>query len=165
MSTGITLDDFKLLSPMPASFVAEVETKTPGYTLARAELALAHIWGKLRKRYDFPTTDTTKTPVIVKGWIVSMVTPLVFLKRGISGTDEQWAEYIKAADAAVAEVNEAADAQNGKFDLPLRNDDTTATGIVAGGPMVYSEASPYVWGDIQLERGRAEDDQGEGTTS
>lgn len=149
---------------MPASFVVEVETKYPGYTLAQIGLVSSRVDGRMRKRYGFPITDLTKVPTLVEAWVAAIVTPEVFLKRGISGTDEQWQEYVKRAEAADKEMLEAASAELGLFDLPAKNDGSPETGIVAVGPLVYSEQSPYVWADQQAEIGRDEDSQGEGST-
>lgn len=165
MASYLTLDRFKLLSTMPSSFVDEVETRYPGFTAAQIELASARIDAKLRKRYAFPVTDPTKVPLVVESWIALIVTPDVFLKRGIAATDEQWEEYAKRKDLALAELEAAANSETGLFDLPLRNDDSQESGIVYGAPMVYSEQSPYVGFDRQAEIGHAEDEQrgGSGT--
>jgi hypothetical protein len=62
----------------------------------------------------------------------------------------------KAKDDALAWLKEAADAKDGLIDLPLRAD-TTASGISRGGPLAYTETSPYAWTDVQAETGRSED--------
>lgn len=162
MASYLTVDEYKTLATIPSSFVVAVETASAGFTLARLELASARIDAKLRKRYEFPVTDPTKIPIVVKGWLVAIVTPEVFLKRGISGTDEQWAEYVRAADTAVKELDQAADSEKGLFDLPKRNDGSTESGIV-GGTLVYSEQGPYVQADRQAAAGRDEDASHTGT--
>lgn len=149
---------------MPGSYVDEVETKHPGYIDAKLEAKSAVIDSRLRKRYLAPFTDLAKLPVVVKEWLATIVTPEVFLKRGISGTDEQWSEYVKLAEAANRDIDLAANAEGGLFDLPLRNDGSSPTGIV-GGTLVYSQQSPYVWTDEQAEIGRVEDANKSGTSN
>jgi hypothetical protein len=160
----LTVAEFKLYTTMPSSFVDEVEARAPGYTQIKLDTKSAVIDSRLRKRYGAPYTDPTKVPIIVKEWLAALVTPDIFLKRGISGTDEQWSEYVKRADAANRDLELAANSETGLFDLPLHNDGTSPTGIV-GGTLVYSEASPYVWTDVQAAQGRIEDDGHSGTSN
>ena len=69
---------------------------------------------------------------------------------GFTSAARQDKLIVEAEAAAKSEVTEAADSEEGKFDLPLRQD-TTATGVSKGGPLGYSEVSPYTWTDRQRE--------------
>jgi hypothetical protein len=141
--------------------VDELELRAPGFIDARLELHSGLIASRLRKRYgDFGVGDAA--PVIVKLWLTALVTVDCWQKRGVSPTDEQYTEYKEAAAKADAEIKEAADSVTGLFDLPLLPDGTVS-GIARGGPLTYSEQSPYVWADQQLDTARDEDDNRGGT--
>lgn len=157
MSSYLTIARYKLLSAMPSSFIDEVEDRYAGYVAAQVEIISARIDAKLRKRYDFPVTDVTKIPLVVEAWTTHLLDTEVFLKRGVSATDEQWQEYVKRKDGALSELDQAANSETGLFDLPKRNDDSSESGIVYGAPLVYSEQSRYVGFDREAEIGHAED--------
>jgi hypothetical protein len=82
------------------------------------------------------------------------VTPHAYLKRGCNPSDAQLVELFKDAEKAEAEIKEAADSETGLFDLPLQSG---ASAISKGGPLSYSETSPYVWSTLQRDTGRGED--------
>jgi hypothetical protein len=90
------------------------------------------------------------------------VTIRAWMKRGFDPNDLATEEYKADAAAAMEEIKEAANADTGLFELPLRAD-TTASGISKGGPLGYTEASPYVWTDEQARAGRDEDSRRGGT--
>jgi hypothetical protein len=146
--TYLTPEQFKTRADMPRSHVEDVEIREPGYLLRKLEAKSEWLNTRLRKRYAAPFQEPY--PIAVLDWLTRIVTPLVYRKRGIDATDKQYEEYVKDAEIAEKEVLEAADAQNGLFDLPLRAD-TTATGVDRGGPFGYSEASPYTYMDRQSE--------------
>lgn len=105
---------------------------------------------RLRKRYAVPFASPISE--VVLGWLVAVVTPLVYEKRGWDPSDAQAARIIEAASAAETEMQEAADSETGLYDLPLRQDNpTSAIEPTANGPFVYSEASPYEWMGVQRE--------------
>ncbi len=156
MAAYLTKDQFKLLTTMPSAYVDELETRAPGFIDARLELHSGLIAARLAKRYGaFGVGDAA--PLVVKLWLVAMVTVDCWQKRGVSPTDEQYQEYKEAALKADADIKEAADSVTGLFDLPLLpTNDTSA--VTRGGPLTYSEQSPYVWADQQMAAGRDEDD-------
>lgn len=159
----LTVEDFKTAARIPASWVDEVEAKSPGYTAKRIEIASARLDGRLRKRYAAPFASGD-VPTIVIGWLVALVTADVLIRRGVNPTDAQMSEHFKAADQAETESTEAANAVTGLYDLPLRADGTTGSGISIGGVMGYSEQSPYVSNEIQRRVGQSEDDNGCGSS-
>lgn len=116
---------------------------------SRLKIETSRINGQLRKRYAAPFEDPV--PEVVLGWLAALVVPSLYRKRGWDPSDQQSADVLADAQTARDEIAEAADAEGGKFDLPLRAD-TTATGIARGGPRAYSEASPYDWLDVQAGR-------------
>lgn len=162
MSAYLTVARFKLLSTIPSEFVDEVETREPGFTDAQLEYWSAWIDSQLRKRYFAPFD--APVPTAVEGWLARIVTVRVWSKRGVDPTDEQWSEIKKDDADARTEIKEAANAETGLFDLPLRSN-TTDNGIRKGFPRGYSEQSPYAWTTAQAQRGMQEDDSGTGTSS
>lgn len=85
------------------------------------------------------------------------------VRRGVDPNDLQ-AETIKEDhDRTLEEILEAANSDDGWFDIPLRtNEDGSA--MRTSNPKSYSEQSPYVYTDEQRLVGRLEDDSGRGTS-
>jgi hypothetical protein len=154
MPAYLTLAEFKALSVIPSEYVAATETLSPGWTLAQLTLESARIDARLSKRYAVPFQ--LPAPVCVQGWLAKIVTVSAYLKRGFDPTDRQGEMYLADRDGALAEIKEAADAENGLFDLPLR-DDLVASGVTRGFSKAYSEQSPYVFTDGQSRIGSQED--------
>lgn len=151
---------FAILTVMPAESVDAIEMVAPGWIDGQLTYWSGWIDSRLRKRYAAPFS--APYPEAVTGWLARIVTVRCFLRRGVDPTDLQFEEIKADADRAMEEIKEAADSNEGLFDLPLRAD-TTASGISRGGPFGYSEQSPYVWTDGQAETGRNEDRNGGGT--
>ena len=167
--TYLTLDEFRLLTQLPAEVVDAIEMITPGWTLAQLENRSAHIDARLAKRYAVPFA--TPYPDAVRDWLARLVTVRCFIRRGVDPTDRQYDAIAKDAELVEDELKEAADdigdaggtlGVRGMFDLPLRQN-TTSSGIVKGAPLSYSEQSPYVWMDGQENVGRQEDQNGSGS--
>lgn len=156
----LTLAEFKSLSLMPSSDIDRVESESPGWIDSQLVYWSAQIDARLRKRYAAPFE--TPYPIAVQGWLARLVTVRLYLKRGVDPSDMQFDVIKLDAEQASAELKEAADSATGLFDLPLRQD-TTDTGVSRGGPFGYSEASPYVWTDVQADAGRYEDKSRRGT--
>lgn len=160
MTAYLTRAAFKLLTVMPAIDVDALETEASGWVDAQLALISARIDSRLRKRYAVPFT--APAPTAVTDWLARLVTLQCYLRRGVDSTDAQFVQIKADADAATAELKEAADAKEGLFELPLRAD-TDANGVTRGGPLAYSEQSPYVWTSQQGTTGREEDANGSGT--
>ncbi len=156
----LTFENFKSLSLMPSSDLDGLEQTSPGWIDSQLAYWSTQIDSRLRKRYAAPFSSPY--PMAVQGWLSRLVTVRCYLKMGVRPSDEQFAEIKADADAAVAEIKEAADSVTGLFDLPLR-EDTTATGISKGAPLSHSQASPYVWTDVQADAARNEDQNRGGT--
>jgi len=155
---------FKGLTFMPDTHVDEVETDYPGWLLGQLTNRSRWIDSQLRKRYAAPFV--APYPETVTGWLSDIVTLRAMLKRGVLPTDAQFQEIKERHDKAEAQVHEAADSVTGLFDLPLAvgGGALTGTGVSRGGPLVYSEASPYVFRDVQVCDASREDSNGRGTT-
>lgn len=159
MAAFLDLAAFKPLSLMPDEDIDALDTRYPTFFATQLEDRSAWMESRLRKRYGPFEAPYTQA---LKGWLAALVTVRAYLKRGVDPNDAQWLEVKKAAEDALAEIKEAADSNEGLFDLPLRAD-TTATGITKGGPFSYSEQSPYVWKDVQASVARDEDANGSGS--
>jgi hypothetical protein len=158
----LTLDEFKTLSVIPREWVNQIEIDEPGFTAAQLEHWSDWIDTRLRKRYAVPFG--APVPNIIKGWLNRIVTERVLVRRGVDPNDEQFKIIERDNVDAREELKEAADSDQGLFDLPLREDSPAdVSGIVRGGPRAYSEQSPYVFADRQRQTGRSEDDFGGGT--
>lgn len=163
MATYITTDEFRLRTLLPSNVLSQIEAVTPGWLAAQIDAVGHGIDARLSKRYHVPFN--APYPDIIKSWIINIVSLNAWLKRGMVATDESFGEYKAMHDRAIAELQEAANSETGLFDLPL---DASAPGgasaIVRANPFSYSEASPYVWQDVQRERGRNEDGNKGGTS-
>lgn len=160
MATYLVLSTYRARSGLPAAWVNGVETAAAGWIDTLLEDLSAQIDARLAKRYTVPFA--APPPRCVLRWLAAIADPIVLRKRGIDQTDEQYIDVRNMADQAWKEVEEAANGNTGLFDLPARAD-TTASGIERGGPLGYSEASPYVWTDVQADAGREEDRNGRGS--
>lgn len=157
MSSYLTVAEFRLRTTMPMADVDEIEQSEVGYILARLTARTARIDSQLRKRYAVPFA--APVPEVVLDWLTTVVTPDLWLKRGVNPSDAQVAAIFAMADKAWAEIEKAADSEGGLYDLPLRQD-TTATGISQGGPFSSSQQSPYVWTTEQYDAAIEEDTNG-----
>lgn len=146
----LTLATYRDLTIAPASYVDDVESQHPGWVLGQLGFWTAWIDSRLKKRYAAPF-DAASPPPVVLGWLARILDYELYLKRGINPTDEQSGDVKDRAAEARAEIKEAADAERGLFELPLRADTPAATGVSRGGPLMVSEVSPYTWSDVQRD--------------
>ena len=106
---------------------------------------------------DNQYSAATPVPEAVLGWLVALVTIDLYRKRGVNPQDPTIQMVQDDATRALAELKEAADSDIGLFDLPQSDDLNSA--VDTGGPLGYSEASPYKWADKEARHGRREDDE------
>jgi hypothetical protein len=160
----LDLDEFATRTLAPASYVygdfidptgawtdsVKVAKRTAHQNFIKARLITesSKVLARLRKRYSIPLV--APYPEVILGWLADIVTPMVYRRKGIDPSDEQIASADALAATAKDELKEAADSEAGLFDLPLRQD-RTDTGLdpSVGGPLSYTEASPYTWTDVQ----------------
>ena len=144
---------------MSVDDVDYVEQFAPGFTLTRITIWTSYINARLRKRYgnagEGSVVPFATPPESVLGWLTALVTLDVLRKRGLNPADPAAEMYAKDVERAMAELKEAADSKDGLFDLPAVDDGDSA--VTTGGPLGYSETSPYVWADIERNIGRNED--------
>lgn len=105
----------------------------------------------------------TPVPETVLGWLTDLVSWDLMCRRYRNSQDPAIATFKESFDRTIAEVQQAADAKDGLFDLPVSEDQDSA--VTTGFPLFYSEASPYVWADEQRCSGRQNDHQRTGTGS
>lgn len=146
---------------MPRADVDLVESDEAGYIDVQLEDWSREIDDRLRKRYAVPFTSPP--PRIILRWLTVIVTPAVYRKRGANPNDPTLELFEKDKADALAELREAADSQNGLFEIPLRDDEPQGSGVTKASPRAYTETSPYVWQDAQAEVGRQEDGYRRGT--
>jgi len=149
MASYLDVAAFKLRTVMPSADVDALETSEPGWLLTLLTDLSGYIDSRLSKRYA--TSFASPPPVAILRWLNALATPEAYKKRGWNPSSAQDADILEAARRAEAELKEAADSKEGLFDLPLRQDTTGTSGITLGGPLGYSEASPYAWMDVQAE--------------
>jgi len=155
MAALITTAAFRTRSIMPPGDVDALETVRPGFIAARLDIRTGEIHARLAKRYATPFSSDLPPDAVV-GWLVALVTLDAFLARGFNPSSQQ--DGLIEADAARARdsIKEAADSKDGLFDLPLRESSQGESGVTLGGPLGYSEASPYRSIDAQWEAVRDE---------
>lgn len=142
-------------------FVAKLSVN---FITTRIVTRQAHFEARLRKRYAIPFADPV--PEVALKWLTDVLTKDCFDRRGRNPTSaEDQAAIDGPHDAALAEIKEAADAVNGLFELPLRDDQPNVNGVSKAGPLSYSETSPYVSMDLQACKGREEDFNRTGSNS
>jgi len=156
----LDLATYKTFSVLPAVDIDDVETIQAGWVDRKLQAISNAVDARLRKRYTVPFESPY--PDQVCDWVARLMDPLLLKKRGVDATDEQFVSIADDAKAAQEEIKEAADANEGLFDLPLA-DTADASAIAKGAPLGYSEASPYVGMDVQEYYGRDEDLDGWGS--
>lgn len=169
MSIYLDLEGFKDASVLPEEFVDDIEAVRPGWLARQLELKSRWIDARLRKRYEVPfgahddATAEDRTPVTVQDWLVRLVSVRLMMRRGVDPDDAQFITVNEDARMAAEEILEASNSMDGWFDLPLkRGKDGTA--ISKANPQSYSETSPYVWTDQQVDTAVNEDQNGGGSS-
>jgi len=157
----LDLPGYKQRSIIPSTDVDLVETLQPGFVEARLAIRQENLDARLVKRYAVPFASPVSE--IVLGWLVALVDVDVMRKRGVNPQDPMMVGFIDEATRVYAEVKEAADSKEGLYELPL-NDAQGNSGINHAGPLMYTEASPFVAADRQELQGRCEDEARTGTS-
>jgi len=148
MAAYMTLMEFKDRTVAPVEYVDEVEARQAGWTLKQIDFWGRWIDSRLAKRYATPFI--VPFPEVIFNWLTRIVTWELYLKRGIDPTDAQNEQIKERADGALAEVKEAADSKDGLFELPVRVlSGVDDEGVIKGGPLGYTEVSPYTWSWVQ----------------
>lgn len=155
MATYADIDYVKLVGLMLPEEVDSVEARFPGFTAASAESVSRVLDSMLAKRYPAPFVEPY--PEVLRYQAAQLLVQRIWRRNGDSPTNQSKTDDInEAAAAAMAWARDAANSKDGLVELPLRGD-TSVSGVALGGPMSYSEKSPYTWTDVQADAGRIED--------
>ncbi len=152
----LTLASFRVRTLVGVGEVDYVEADSPGFTAARIAIRTSWIHQRLRKRYGKSLPFGDPVPEILLGWLTALVSLDVMRKRGLNPQDPAAQMLADDATKAEAEVKEAADSKDGLFDLEGQ-EASASSSVSTGGPLGYSETSPYVWADRERVAGRVED--------
>jgi hypothetical protein len=137
-------------------------TVTTAATVVLGTTGLTAAFPNANYSLDNDYRASTPVPSVALGWLARIVDVDVWDVRGANPQDPTIARYVELRTEALTEVKEAADSKEGLFELPT-TDDVGDSAIDQGGPIYYSEASPYVNADLREIEGRAEDLAGTGT--
>lgn len=147
----LSLAEFKARSVIPSDQVDALEANRPGFTAKRISAWSRWIEARLRKRYVVPFPGDV--PEIVLVWLVALVTRDVYAALGTTMlSDEERKSVADAAEGALTDLKEAADEENGLFDLPVR-DDQDNSDLTEEAPIASADTSPYEWIDRQGSNG------------
>ncbi len=155
----LTLEGFRVRTLLGVGEVDFVEADSPGFTAARIAIHTSWMHQRLRKRYGASLPFGSKGPVpeIILGWLCALVALDVMRKRGMNPSDPIAEMLTGDAARALEEIKEAADSEKGLFDLASVGEPDGGSNVTTGGPLFYSEGSPYVNQDKQAIQGRRED--------
>jgi hypothetical protein len=146
----LTESEFEDLTIAPADVLASL----PVGWLARQLSAWSNwIDARLRKRYAAPFV--APYPDIVCLWLSQLVTLRCYQKVGFNSADAQSELVVAQAQAAEDQITQAANAFEGLFELPLRQD-LPGSGISRSYAHSATDYSPYTWFTRQRDNGRDE---------
>lgn len=97
----------------------------------------------------------TPVPEKILWWMQTLITSVMYKARGRNTADPYQEDLERDVTLALAELSEAANEDTGLLDIPANEDAGSA--ISTGGPLAFSDASPYAWTDRQLEHGICQD--------
>lgn len=109
---------------------------------------------RLCKRYGVPFNPV---PRIIQRWTAIITTERILNRRGYNPSDPQMARMLERVTLADDQIKEAANSQEALFGLPSGGGTQGDGAVVRGGPLWYSESSPYVGADQLEEHGVLED--------
>jgi phage gp36-like protein len=148
MSQYVTVQEVKDLGSMPAEDIDALETSYSDIVDRIATAVSGMFDARLIKRYAAPFE--APYPDALKMAVVQVVVYRLYRKRGYDPSSTMGDLIQKDHDDALAWLKEAADSKEGLVELPIRQaTPPEATAVDSGGPLGYSEASPYAWMDVQ----------------
>jgi phage gp36-like protein len=150
----VDLPGFRARTLIDGPDVDLFESRNPGFIVQNLADWQSEIDSRLRKRYAVPFA--APPPAIIIRWLVRLTTWDVWQKRGTNPQDPAIEKAEKAHDLALTQLKEAADSEEGLYDLPLLETDQRSA-VVNGGPLGYAEQSPYTWTTIEAQDASRED--------
>jgi hypothetical protein len=164
MPAYLSVDQFKVeIEFLRPEDVDALESRYAGFTAQKLLRWSEFIDARLKKRYAVPFNLTTPPSVIVM-WLVDLTTQSLLNRRGYNADDPQMVRMEERTTLAHAQLLEAANSRDALFDLPFLQGGGDSA-VTQGGPMFYSETSPYVWQNVQECAGRSDDCAGFGDTA
>jgi hypothetical protein len=150
MPSYLTFAEYSARSRIRASLITQAGS-------AKVEVFLSGGSSKIRarlvKRYAVDFQDPGTPPEVLLDWLTAIVDRDVqeYVGGNPEGREDEW--IVKRADRAEEEIKEAANAETGLFELPLRNTDPLgASAVNLGGPIVVEYLEPInVW-DVLVQR-------------
>ena len=142
----------------PAAILAGAGVGIPtASTVALAGTGLTAQFAGNVGNYSPDNVYRTETPVpeVILMWLVTVVTIDLWMKRGTNPADPAITMQVDEKTRALARLKEAADGKDGLLDIPISEDLDSA--VTTGGVESSSQASPYVWTDIEENLARRED--------
>lgn len=137
MPSYLTLAAYKSITTINGSIVDVCAAK--GKDVQRwLDLESGHIRARLVKRYAVDFDDPGPVPDQIIKWLILLVDIPVWKCAGGNpeGREDGWAKADQ--EQVEAELKEAADSEEGLFELPLRNTDALGkTAINKGAPIVH----------------------------
>jgi len=149
MSQYCTIAQLKMLGSMPAEDIDALETLYPGVVAANLVSVSGQMDARLSKRYAAPFVDPF--PQALVSICARLTAYRLWMKRGFNPNGAMDQAIQQDAKDADEWLKEAANSKDGLIDLPVRQDSTASSAVSVGGPLGYSETSPYVWMDRQRE--------------
>jgi hypothetical protein len=149
MAIYASIQDVKDYGSMPAEDIDQLESQYSGLTLKLSEAISSLFDAKLAKRYATPFVEPYPYAIILN--VARQVAWRLWLKRGFNPKGEMDASIRQDFEDSEAWLREASNSQTGMIELPARQDQAQANGVVRAGPQFYSERSPYVWADNQRD--------------
>lgn len=147
-----TFQQIRRLGVLRPSDIDRIEVQEPGITMERAEAVTATANTRLSKRYRTPF-NAQNPPIALAKYVAVMTTyELLFDFRGVNPDSDQKAKAEDAMAFQVSWLKDAVDSKDGDAELRAAETGLGDSAVNAGGPLGYSEASPYSWMDVQRER-------------
>lgn len=141
---------------MPPQDIDELELQQSGIVDATATAVSGMFDSKLIKRYAAPFLTPFPNALIFN--VARETAWRLWLKRGFNPSGQTDQAIEKDHLEAMEWLKDAADSKDGLVELPKKETDLGKSGAVnAGGPLSYSEQSPYVWADLQEQTALQED--------
>ncbi|WP_434042247.1 MULTISPECIES: phage protein Gp36 family protein [Sorangium] len=156
MSCYVTVQDVMDLGILLQEDIDWLEQRYPGIVLRIATKVSGYVDGRLAKRYGVPFVTPYDDGLVDA--VAGIVAYRLYVKRGGKPEGTKAEAAVRAHDAAMAWITEAADSKDGLVELVrTQSSPRGETSVNKGGPLGYSEASPYTWMDRQ--RGAASEER------
>lgn len=149
MAGYCSITELKMLGTMPSADVDALESAYPGLVQATIDAVSGQFDARLAKRYAAPFAAPYPQALVFN--VVRIVAFRLWMKRGFNPNGVMDAALAKDAEQAEAWLKEAANSKDGLVELPTRQSELGTSAVSAGGPLGYSEQSPYTWTTLQRE--------------